>query len=157
MAKIGEALQKLQALLPADTICEDDAYRSGVAFVAQVSMDKIREVMTLCDDGGWYLESLTAMDFQDTKELVYHMNCYEPKSRFSVRVMLGHAGDALSVCDIYPAAQWKEREIHEFFGIRFDGNSDMRRLLLPDDADEYPLKKDFGKVNAYRRREEIYG
>ncbi|MGB6930801.1 MAG: NADH-quinone oxidoreductase subunit C, partial [Syntrophobacteria bacterium] len=58
---------------------------------------------------------------------------------------------------IYDAALWYEREVFELFGIRFDNHPDLRRLLLPEDADFYPLLKDYGKVHAFRSTEEIYG
>ena len=106
---------------------------------------------------GFFLESITALDFEDTFELVYHFNCYEPGSRVVVRMLCGHDQVPPSICDIFRGAVWLEREVHEFFGIKFSGNADMRPLLLPEDADYHPLRKNFGKVSAYHKREVIYG
>lgn len=157
MAKKDDIVQKLSAMLPEGAISTDEGYQAGVAFSAQVPMSNLRDLATVCKDAGFYLESVTALDFEDTRELVYHLNCYEPVSRFSLRVLCGENQEAPTVSDIFPTAEWQEREIHEFFGIRFSGNPDLRRLLLPEDADYYPLKKTFGNVHAYRKREEIYG
>jgi NADH-quinone oxidoreductase subunit C len=100
---------------------------------------------------------MTALDFQDTQEIVYHLNCYEPLSRVSVRVLVEHGAGLPTASGVFTAADWLEREVREFYGIPFDGHPDPRNLLLPEDADYHPLKKDFGKVHAYRTREEIYG
>lgn len=157
MAKRDEMTRKLRSLLPEDAVCEDEAYRAGVVLAAQVPAEKLREVLNGCRETGYYLESLTALDFTDTAELVYHMNCYEAKSRLAVRVLCTFEQPVPTVSDIYAAASWLEREVHEFYGIVFAENQDLRMLLLPEDADFYPLQKTFGKVHAYHKRDEIYG
>ena len=65
--------------------------------------------------------------------------------------------DTSTIVDIFRGAGWLEREVHDFFGIEFAGNPDLRPLLLPEDADYHPLRKDFGKTGAYLKREDIYG
>ena len=64
---------------------------------------------------------------------------------------------APSVTDLWPIAEWQEREAYDMFGIDYDNHPDLRRLLLPEDADFHPLRKDFGKVHAFRSVKEIYG
>jgi NADH-quinone oxidoreductase subunit C len=157
MAKCEVLTQKLQALLSEGAVSRDDTYKAGVIFSVQVPLGKLKEAVQVCEQAQYYLESLTALDFQDTFELVYHMNCYEPKARAALRVLCGHDQSPATVSDIFPSALWQEREVQEFFGIRFAGSPDMRPLLMPEDADYYPLKKTFGMVHAYHKREEIYG
>jgi NADH-quinone oxidoreductase subunit C len=150
-------LKKLAATVGEGSICADALFRNGVALAAQVPVDKLRAAVSACAEAGYYLETITALDFEDTAELVYHLNCYEPFARIALRVLCSHAGDIPSITEIFPSAQWHEREVHDFFGITFPGNDDLRALLLPEDADYHPLQKSFGKVNAYRNRKEIYG
>ncbi len=155
MARKDDIAQKLRAMLSDNAVVPDEAYGTGVAFSANAGIGKLREAAAAIDEAGFYLETITGLDFQDTKELVYHFNCYEPKSRFALRVLCDQSVPTL--CDIFRAAEWLEREVHEFFGIMFENNPDMRRLLLPEDESSHPLKKDFGNVHAYHKREDIYG
>jgi len=157
MAKKDDIVQKLRAMLPEGAVSMDDSYRTGACASIQVELGMLRDVVSAFNEAGFYLESETALDFEDTAELVYHFNCYELKSRVVMHVLCGHDQVAPTVSDLFATASWQEREIHEFFGIRFADNPDLRRLLLPEDADYYPLKKTFGNVHAYLRREEIYG
>lgn len=157
MAAREELIKKIEASLPQDAGCRDDSFKTGVIFAARTPLGKLREVMKLGEASGYYLESITALDFQDTFELVYHLNCYEPSSRISLRVLCGHDQSPPTVSDIFASALWQEREVSEFFGIRFADHPDLRPLLLPEDADFTPLRKTFGVVHAYHKREEIYG
>ncbi len=156
MAKKDELSQKLKALAPGDAFGAGDP-RAATAFSVQVPVEKLRDAVSACDAAEFFLESLAGLDFEDTLELVYHFNAYEPGSRIALRVLAPHGKAVPSICDIVPAAAWYERENHDYFGIVFEGNPDLRPLLLPEDADFNPLRKTFGKVVAYHKREVIYG
>jgi len=70
------------------------------------------------------------------------------KVRLKVRVS-GNDPVVDSLVPVWPGANWLEREIFDLFGIRFNGHPDLRRILLPDDWEGYPLRKDF-PVEGYR-------
>ncbi|MGA3118311.1 MAG: NADH-quinone oxidoreductase subunit C [Syntrophobacteraceae bacterium] len=154
-------VKELEAIMlekfPDAPLSRDETGMTGALWSIIVPISGIRDATKAFWSAGFFLESITALDFEDTFELVYHFNCYEPKSRLVVRVLCGHDQVPPSICDIFRGAGWLEREVHDFFGISFSGNTDMRPLLLPEDADYHPLRKTFGKVSAYHKREEIYG
>jgi NADH:ubiquinone oxidoreductase subunit C len=61
-----------------------------------------------------------------------------------IRVRLPRAHPTMpSLADVFPAADWNEREAMELFGIVFEGHPDPRKLLLPDDWEGFPLRKDY--------------
>ncbi len=63
--------------------------------------------------------------------------------RLKVRVSGGADAPVPSVSEVWPAAGWSEREAFDLFGIHFSGNADLRRILMPDDWDGHPLRKDY--------------
>ena len=86
-------------------------------------------------------------------EVVYHFACLgaayatgsaAPARRLRVRVRIpGNDPAVPSITGIYRSANWPEREIFDLFGIRFEGHPDLRRILMPDDWEGYPLRKDY--------------
>ena len=93
-----------------------------------------------------FLSELTAADFWPREprfELVYMLVSLEHKLRVRLKVRL--AGDAAHVptaTGLWLAANWLEREVWDLFGIEFDGHPDPRRLLMPEDWEGFPLRKD---------------
>jgi NADH-quinone oxidoreductase subunit C len=116
-----------------------------------VSRDDLHAVMlALRDRAEWrfaFLAELTAVDYLPRTprfELVYILVSIERSERLRVKVRID-ANDARvqSVMDIWPAANWLEREVWDLFGIVFDGHPDLRRLLMPEDWEGHPLRKDY--------------
>jgi NADH-quinone oxidoreductase subunit C len=71
-----------------------------------------------------------------------------------VRVLCGVPGEAPlvpSVTDLWPSADWAEREIYDLFGITFSGHPDLRRIQMPDEWEGYPLRKDYPLRGLERR------
>jgi len=80
----------------------------------------------------------------DEMEAVYDFNHYDELCRIVLRVRVPRDNPHVpSICAVYPGADWHERETHDFFGIVFDGHPNLEPLLLPEDADFHPLRKDF--------------
>lgn len=154
---VSEMEKYLKEKLPQASFQTDETTKTGSKFSVTIPISGIREAAQAMNSAEFYLETITALDFQDTLELVYHFNRFEQGSRVAVRLLCGQDQIPDSICDIYRGAGWLEREVHEFFGIEFSGNPDLRTLLLPEDADYHPLRKGFGKTSAHLKREDIYG
>jgi NADH-quinone oxidoreductase subunit C len=94
-----------------------------------------------------FLAELTAVDFWPTEpryELVYIFVSPSNRLRLRMKVRLNAADPHVAtLTGLWPAANWLEREVWDMFGIAFDGHPDPRRLLMPEDWDGYPLRKDY--------------
>ena len=94
-----------------------------------------------------FLAELTAIDFWPREprfEVVYLLVSIERRLRLRLKVRLaGDQARLATVTNLWPAANWLEREVWDLFGIVFDGHPDPRRLLMPEDWDGHPLRKDY--------------
>jgi NADH dehydrogenase I D subunit len=98
------------------------------------------------------LEDLTAIDESARRSgqscpdysLVYSLLSFEPAGRLRLKVPLwGNDPMTQSITDIWPSANWYEREIFDMFGIRFKGHGNLRRILMPHDWEGHPLRKSY--------------
>jgi NADH-quinone oxidoreductase subunit C len=101
-----------------------------------------------------FLSSVTATDRPDGDPrfwVVYELSSTEFHHRLRVKVGLSDEDPRVpSVTGLFPTADWHERETYDFFGVVFDGHPDLRRILLPDDWEGWPLRKteELGGVNT---------
>jgi NADH-quinone oxidoreductase subunit C len=83
-------------------------------------------------------------------EVVYHLFSYTHGHKFVLKVHVPREkGRVPTVERVWPVANWHEREAYDLFGIVFEGHSDMRRILLPDDWEGHPLRKDWVDPDFY--------
>lgn len=83
-------------------------------------------------------------------ELNYHLVSIPRRDKVRLRVRLAGDDPVIdSLVPVWPGANWLEREIFDLMGIRFNGHPDLRRILLPDDWEGHPLRKDY-PVEGYR-------
>ncbi len=94
-----------------------------------------------------YLANLTAVDYSEEFEVVYHLYAIPDKGlKLVVKTRVSREKAELpSVYSIYPTADWQEREVFDLMGIRFSGHPNLIRVLLPNDFVGHPLRKDFKK------------
>ena len=100
------------------------------------------------------LMCLSAVDYPKEDpprmEVVYHLFSYEHRHTFVLKVHLPREAAHLPTVErTWPVANWHEREAFDLFGIVFDGHSDLRRILLPDDWTGHPLRKDWVDPDFY--------
>lgn len=115
---------------------------------AVVAPASIAEVCNyLYEDDDLEFDSLMCLSGVDSKanlEVVYHLFSIPKRHKFTLKVAVPKEGPVVpTVSHIWRTADWHEREAYDLFGIRFDGHPDLRRILLPDDWDGYPLRKDY--------------
>jgi NADH-quinone oxidoreductase subunit C len=90
---------------------------------------------------------VTAVDFYPQREprfdMVYHFVSPHRRARVRVKVHLAANQPITSVTSVWPGAGWMEREVFDLFGIVFEGHEDLRRIMMPDDWEGHPLRKDY--------------
>ncbi len=102
------------------------------------------------------LGMVTAVDRGPVFTLVYRLQSRELGAAIFLKadVPRGEA-EIESLCDLWPAANWQEREVYDLFGITFQGHPDLRRIALPDDWVGHPLRKDYEDASMLRRPDYI--
>jgi NADH-quinone oxidoreductase subunit C len=90
---------------------------------------------------------VTAVDFHPNRQprfdLVYHLVSPHRRARVRLKVRIDAQESIETLSLLYPGAGWPEREVFDLFGIVFDGHADLRRLMMPDDWEGHPLRKDY--------------
>ncbi len=93
------------------------------------------------------LSDLTATDWPPRKEgrfdVVYCLYSTRHRHRVRVKVKVGEQHPVASVTSVWPGANWLEREVYDMFGVNFTGHPDRRRILMPDDWQGFPQRKDY--------------
>jgi len=106
----------------------------------------------LKDDGYRLLVFLTCVDhlvdasgeWPSRYEVVYQLRNLETREQIRVRAFIGGDPPRIdSVSDLFPPANWEERETYDMFGVVFDNHPDLTRILMPDDWVGYPLRRDY--------------
>ncbi len=115
----------------------------------EAAPEKIYQILEyLKNDTDLYFDNLicvSGVDYPDRMEVVYHLFSYRHLHKLTLKTSLKdkeHA-ELHSACDLWRAANWLEREVYDLFGIKFKEHPDLRRILLPDDWEGYPLRKDY--------------
>ncbi len=93
-----------------------------------------------------YLVDVTATHWPDEPqpmELVYHLCSYATGDRLRIKTRVGDSTPVPSLAGLWKSADWNEREVYDMFGIQFEGHPDLRRILMPDDYTDFPLRKEF--------------
>jgi len=133
-ARFGEALR--------------EAWSDRKQAILVVSLDQLLEVARFTRDEEQFdlLTDLTAVDWPKREkrfDLVLNLYSFPKQERLRIKAQAGEGESALSVAGIWPTANWLEREVYDMFGIVFSGHPNLKRLLLPEEWEGFPLRKDY--------------
>jgi len=138
---------KLKEKFP-ESILEIAEFRGELTIVV-----KKEDMVTLCtflrDDPDLsfnFLSDLCGVDYLGRKprfDVVYHLYSLDKNHRLRLKVKVEEGESVPSVTCVWNTANWHEREVFDLLGIEFDGHPDLRRIVLPEDWDGHPLRKDF--------------
>jgi NADH-quinone oxidoreductase subunit C len=141
-----DIVRRLQARFGDDVLEAADALDQAVV---RVTPDRYREVIqSLRDDEEFacdFLDFVGGVDRgEDGFDVVVQLYSIGRRHQARVKVAAGRDDPVVpTISDLYPAANWHERETWELFGIRFDGHPQLVKLLLPEQFEGHPLRKDF--------------
>jgi NADH-quinone oxidoreductase subunit C len=97
-----------------------------------------------------FMADLTAVDWPEREprfDVVYHLLSLETRAVIRLKTHVGQPGEehptVPTISNIWPTADWYEREVYDLFGINFTGHPDLRRIMMPDDWTSHPLRKDY--------------
>lgn len=128
-------------------VIERDYAVHGYHLDALLSPEQLLDAVQILDDHEYFIETITGVDWikDEEFEVVYDFSRYDfDLCRVVLRTRVSREDPVVpTITPIYAGANWHERETHDFFGIKFDGHPHLIPLLLPEDADFHPLRKDF--------------
>jgi NADH-quinone oxidoreductase subunit C len=141
----NELVQKLKARF-GDAIGEASLDRKQA--IVTVAREQLREVSRYCRDEEKFdmLVDLTAVDWPKREkrfDVILILYSFAKNERVRLKAHAGESESVPSVCEIWPAANWLERECYDMFGIAFEGHPDLKRILMPDEWQGHPLRKDY--------------
>jgi NADH/F420H2 dehydrogenase subunit C len=91
-----------------------------------------------------YMFCLTCVDWLKHLTMVYHLSSTRHRHHLVIKVNLDRENPIIeTICDIWRTAEFHEREVYEMFGVQFINHPDLRKLILPDDWEGYPMRKDY--------------
>lgn len=147
-----QTLDAVRAQFP-DAVFSESTERGEASLVVEPSKWPAAAKWLATEAGFSFLADLCGVDWLGREprfEVVYNLLDMESRRRLRVKVPVpdGDPPEAPSVTEIWPGANWFEREAFDMFGIVFTGHPDLRRILMPDEWEGHPLRKDYavGKV-----------
>lgn len=160
---VGKILEEIKTTLAGIDIHEASYEQNGYHLTVDAQKGNILDVAGFFKSRAYYLEDMCCVDYLDYLEIVYFFNRYSELCRVKVTLKIEpDKSIAPTISHIYTMARWYEREIHEFFGVYFDGHPNLTYLFLHEGIDLYPLRKkavpvsDESKklLNSYNPQEE---
>jgi NADH-quinone oxidoreductase subunit C len=143
----------LTSALAVDGVILDAKFDRGELTVEVSRESIIAACEAVKEDGYNFLEDVTAVDWYPSEprfQITYHILSHSLKSRIRLIALLNSDDAAIdSITPVWPSANFYEREIFDLFGIHIGGHPNLRRIMMPEDWNGHPLRKDY-PVEGYR-------
>jgi NADH-quinone oxidoreductase subunit C len=123
-----------------------DPKAKGYHIDVTVTPDQVVAAAQIADQFGFGMDMVSGVDWMAAGQMEVVYDFFHPASVLHLVVRTRVPRDKAelpTIQSVFPGANWHERETHEMFGIKFVGHPDLTPLLLPEDADYHPLRKDF--------------
>jgi NADH-quinone oxidoreductase subunit C len=132
--------------LDSESVLDTEFHRGRAVLV--INPAKVRPVLEHLQGKGYsFLASLHGVDYYPQEPrlgVLYELLDMRRVDRISVKARVSTAEPAIdSVVELFPGAEFPEREVFDMFGVVFDGHPDLRRILMPEDYEGYPQRRDF--------------
>ena len=145
----GKGIAWVQEKFP-DSVVTTEEHNGQSSVTVQV--EAVHDVVKgLRDEAGFdFLDDLTAVDYLDRPDVegrfrvVYHLVSLETNEVLRLKSLVADEDvEVPTVSDLYGVADWLEREVYDMFGITFSGHPDLRRILMPEDWEGFPCRRDY--------------
>jgi NADH-quinone oxidoreductase subunit C len=145
------AIAAIQAALSAALL---DAKFDRGELTLKIAHEHIRATAALVQKAGYnFLEDVTCVDYYPGEprfQVIYHIVSHSLKARVRLAAPIESIDLEIdSIVPVWPSADFYEREVFDLFGIRFGGHPNLRRIMMPDEWEGHPLRKDY-PVEGYR-------
>jgi NADH-quinone oxidoreductase subunit C len=150
---VAAALPDNPALKVLGSLATDAKYDRAEVTITVARESIVAACQALKAVGYTFLEDLTAVDWYPSEprfQVVYHMLSFTLKARVRIVVRLDSEDASIdSITGVWPAANFYEREVFDLFGVHFGGHPRLTRIMMPEDWQGHPLRKDY-PVEGYR-------
>lgn len=140
-------VQKLKEKFP-DSVLDSHSFHGDETVI--IKKEDIREVCRFLKSDPElsfdFLSDLCGVDYMGRKprfEVVYHLFSLNKHHRIRLKAMVGEGEKIDSVVGVWGTADWHEREAYDMYGIAFEGHPNLTRILMPENWDGHPLRKDY--------------
>ncbi len=147
MADGKKAIEALRGRFPGAVVSEGSFRDQHWAVLRLETL--VEACRWLRDDPAWAFDVLldaTAAHWPDDPEpieLIYHLHSTARNDRLRIKVRTADGAEVPTLSGVWRSAEWAERETYDMFGIVFRGHPDLRRILMPEDYTDFPLRKEF--------------
>ncbi|HEX3986232.1 MAG TPA: NADH-quinone oxidoreductase subunit C [Acidobacteriaceae bacterium] len=144
----------IQALRAAHSEAIENAKYDRGELTLVIAAESIRAACRTLQQAGYnFLEDVTCVDWFPAEprfQVTYHILSHSLKERVRLHAMVASIDPSVdSITSVWPSANYYEREVWDLFGVRFNGHPGLRRIMLPEEWDGHPLRKDY-PVEGYR-------